>query len=610
MAKGMIVQGGLDSDDDLRTAHFIAQACRIHGASYGYEEARYIDTKQSVRIRCLRHGVFTQNAGKHLRGHGCRRCGDEARGAKQSRLAGEAFLRKARAVHGDRYSYDNTTYRSARSEVSIRCLVHGPFFQEARVHLAGSGCRLCGTEAMAQSRLTKAAAQYINQARTVHKDRYSYDETIFKGSRQKVSIRCSDHGVFRQYPHTHLKGSGCRKCAAEQHAWNRSKTSMQFIADARRVHGHLYDYSAVIYQRRSSKITILCATHGPFEQGAGHHLQGRGCPQCGNLKQADAKRRSEQEFVDMAVTVHGDRYGYENVKYKDMRSGVTIRCRQHEDFTQIASIHLKGSGCPRCAAERAGNLRRKDTPTFIKDARAVHGSRYSYDLVEYIANNRKVTIICHQHSEFEVEPANHLNGQNCPTCRIDQLRLLRTKKQSEFLEEARELHGPRYDYSKTIYQHSLKKISITCRIHDVFDQLPSAHLQGHGCPRCNHAVSKPETEWLDTLGIHERSYLIPLERPGRKGHMVVDGYDPDTRTVYLFHGDYWHGNPAVFSPHDMNHRKGKTYGDLYRITLEEERLLRDEGFNVITIWEQDYRAIRADMSATSTLLDPMRPTAK
>ena len=111
------------------------------------------------------------------------------------------------------------------------------------------------------------------------------------------------------------------------------------------------------------------------------------------------------------------------------------------------------------------------------------------------------------------------------------------------------------------------------------------HLQGHGCPRCNHFVSKPETEWLDALGVPERS--VPLET--RLRVICVDGYDPATRTAYLFHGDFWHGNPEVFPADHLHPIKLRTYGELHRTTLMEEDLLREAGYEVVFVWEWDYR---------------------
>ena len=55
---------------------------------------------------------------------------------------------------------------------------------------------------------------------------------------------------------------------------------------------------------------------------------------------------------------------------------------------------------------------------------------------------------------------------------------------SEFIEKAKFVHGDKYDYSKSVYENTMKKIMIICPIHGEFMQTPNSHLQGQGCPEC------------------------------------------------------------------------------------------------------------------------------
>lgn len=156
---------------------------------------------------------------------------------------------------------------------------------------------------------------------------------------------------------------------------------------------------------------------------------------------------------------------------------------------------------------------------------------------------------------------------------------------SEFIEEANKYHNGKYDYSNTIYQNSTSKVSITCYKHGVFRQLPRNHLYGHGCPRCQHNISKGETEWLDSLDVEARQIKINLVN-GK--YIVADGYDHLTNTVYEFNGDYYHGNPNKYSPAEINPTNHKTFGELYDKTLLKEKSIRDAGYNLIVMWESDW----------------------
>lgn len=52
----------------------------------------------------------------------------------------------------------------------------------------------------------------------------------------------------------------------------------------------MYDYSPTIYTHSTKMVSILCRTHGIYEQVAGSHLRGLGCPVCKNSKGETAIR--------------------------------------------------------------------------------------------------------------------------------------------------------------------------------------------------------------------------------------------------------------------------------------------------------------------------------
>jgi hypothetical protein len=54
----------------------------------------------------------------------------------------------------------------------------------------------------------------------------------------------------------------------------------------------------------------------------------------------------------------------------------------------------------------------------------------------------------------------------------------------EFIHKAKAVHGDKYDYSKVKYINNRIKVLIICPIHGDFEQKPSNHLQGQGCPTC------------------------------------------------------------------------------------------------------------------------------
>lgn len=62
----------------------------------------------------------------------------------------------------------------------------------------------------------------------------------------------------------------------------------------------------------------------------------------------------------------------------------------------------------------------------------------------------------------------------------------------EFIKRAREVHGDKYDYSKTEYVDTHTKVCIISPIHGEFWQTPNTHLNGNGCKKCK--ISHLENE--------------------------------------------------------------------------------------------------------------------
>jgi hypothetical protein len=116
---------------------------------------------------------------------------------------------------------------------------------------------------------------------------------------------------------------------------------------------------------------------------------------------------------------------------------------------------------------------------FIKRSKGVHGEKYNYDKTKYVNNSTPVTIICPIHGEFEQLPKFHLRGSNCPSCSGK-----KKKTNDEFIEQAKLVHGTKYDYSKVDYKGTDKPVTIICPLHGEFEQTPSSHINGRGCRKC------------------------------------------------------------------------------------------------------------------------------
>lgn len=166
-------------------------------------------------------------------------------------------------------------YTNNRKPETCKCLVCGNIWNICWSNLKqGKGCPVCSTNKNAEKRKSNTE-EFIKKAKIVHGDKYEYFRVDYILAREKVFITCKEHGDFLQTPNDHLNGYGCPKCIK-----NIKLYTDTFIEKAKVVHDDLYDYSRVNYITHRHKVKIVCKIHGEFEQDAGSHLAGHGCPKC------------------------------------------------------------------------------------------------------------------------------------------------------------------------------------------------------------------------------------------------------------------------------------------------------------------------------------------
>jgi hypothetical protein len=272
------------------------------------------------------------------------------------------------------------------------------------------------------------------------------------------------------------------------------KTKAEFIQRAKSKHGDKYDYSNSIYVDKRTQLEIICPVHGSFFQNAGAHMEGKGCLKCAN----ELKLLTLDQFLFASRRQHGDKYDYSLVDYKHGQTKVKIVCPSHGIFLSRPQNHMKGRGCAKCAHDRA----RRTQSSFIADAIQVHGDTYDYSLVEYVSFSHKVKIKCKTHGVFTQTPRGHIGrGDGCPQCSGRMRKTL-----AQFIENAKSVHGCKYDYSKAKYINTDSKLEIGCPIHGWFWQTPHQHIKrGNGCPQCaNNGLDYSKPTYL---------YLLFFQKP-------------------------------------------------------------------------------------------------
>lgn len=179
-------------------------------ADFAFEGGTYTKVTDKVSFFCPEHGKQSVRLSALKTGVGCGVC-NTLKGLENRKLSLEEFLARAKAVHGDRYDYSKSVYKSTQTDIEIVCKEHGAFWQNTYHHMKGSGCPRCFFDS--RSEVFLPFTTFLSRAVEVHGDRYTYSDTGYTGVNSEVEIRCKEHGVFLQRGSDHLAGCNCPICA-------------------------------------------------------------------------------------------------------------------------------------------------------------------------------------------------------------------------------------------------------------------------------------------------------------------------------------------------------------------------------------------------------------
>jgi very-short-patch-repair endonuclease len=319
--------------NSLTLNDFISKATGIHGNKYDYSKVVYETWDKEVTIICPEHGVFLQKPAQHLRGAGCLKCHNEKQRLinennfkefmiqkfgdiidfsemkyqnletpviliykpNRKRIIKspqqfkrikvfykepkkeviiensaidykELFLTKINLMYPERFDFTNIEYKNRSTPIKVLDkLTNNYVIATPYQFLRNDILKLKGNETY----------NFIQKGKKIHGDKYDYSNVIYKGTTKKLCIICPEHGEFYQTPNSHLKGSGCPKCAGNV-KWEYN----DFLDRVTKIHNNKYKYDKTHFQQICDKITVTCPIHGDFVIRGHVHLNGGGCQKC------------------------------------------------------------------------------------------------------------------------------------------------------------------------------------------------------------------------------------------------------------------------------------------------------------------------------------------
>jgi hypothetical protein len=208
--------------------------------------------------------------------------------------------------------------------------------------------------------------------------------------------------------------------------------------------------------------------------------------------------KSNEQWLQEAIKVHGDKYNYDKVKYINNRTKVCIICSIHGEFFQTPDMHIRLKyGCKKCSTQLLKEKNKKAyAQMFMQKAKNVHNNKYKYSVPLYFSAIDKIEIICSIHGNFKQIANQHLQGSGCPKCADKLRKISKTKPLNSFINDSKIIHGDKYDYSRVEYVNSRTNVCIICPEHGKFFQTPNNHLRGAGCIKCTHIYQPTTKEWI------------------------------------------------------------------------------------------------------------------
>jgi hypothetical protein len=225
---------------------------------------------------------------------------------------------------------------------------------------------------------------------------------------------------------------------------------------------------------------------------------------------------------------------------------------------------------------------------------------------EFVNTSTKILVKC-KHSEREIYAWQLLKPRKycCPNAYHINRTPAQLKDIAERKAEILNIFEDKIDPSNAEYNNSRDKIiNLRCKKHDIiFDKWVSSLMAKIGCPECHKEINKPkwqqaaalgrqsqiksgrarfiskgETKWLDELNVANRQHWLEDVK------YSVDGFDPVTNTVYLYHGKFWHGCPKSFDPEEVHPILKIKMKQLYKQTIDWENKIIQAGYNLVIKW--------------------------
>lgn len=260
-------------------------------------------------------------------------------------------------------------------------------------------------------------------------------------------------------------------------------TQKEFLEKVHKNNKNDIDYSRFVYDGNNKPSLCKCNVCGHEWKPIPMSLfKGHGCPKCAIEHKARKLSKKQEKLIEEFKKVHGDKYIYDLVKYKNEKTEVEIICPKHGVFKQRPLNHLNGRGCHKCA-DSGIKLTQEEFEIRMKEKfPSIDFSSFKY--VNCETSSKCKCLIC-GHEWYTNYKLLKNSKIGCPKCALKSRSDKRRDTLETFLKKYNEkFPNNEFDFSKSVYISALVDMDVICHIHGKFKIRPNDLMNGHGCPKC------------------------------------------------------------------------------------------------------------------------------
>lgn len=444
--------------------------------------------------------------------------------------------------------------------------------------------------------------KFIEASNIKHNYKYDYSLVEYTGAHKKVEIVCPAHGSFHQTPSDHVhKKAGCPICAKE----NRKQTCLEkYGVDHARKSIHVQEKQKQTNLERygvdnpfKNKEIQEKQKHTMFERYGVEH----------NSLNPDTVNKRKQTMLDR----YGVECGLQVPIIQEKKTHTMLERYGVEHAMQCLEVRQRYNHT--CMTKYGHHPRQLDKVKYKQKQTCLE--KYGVDnprKAEVVKNKIKHTML----EKYGVEHALQ-NQEILDTLKqyyLEKYGVDNPRKSKEHQESSIQTCLEKYGVKRANQKHMVAILPLLESREWLFDQyitqgktadIIAEELQIMGgvvrrrlkhheiAIRYTVGFSYRCIQWLNSIMKNEN---IHIQHAGNADEFKIpstrwkaDGYCKETNTIYEFHGDVWHGNPDVFEPTETCHPYSNlTAGELYYNTLERETQIKNLGYNLIVMWENDF----------------------